>query len=662
MEGRGRGTASSEPQSAIRNPRFVLVVLSLLVFAGIPFALGKYFEFSVPDAFDGGSYAYSANHLLSGARIGHEEKPSAQAGTLLVNMLGVKLSGFNETGAEVIQMLLQAAALTVMFITVRRLYGTLAAVVSVTVASIYLSAPLIAKFGNVKEQFMIAFMILGICTFVFYQLHRKWWWAVLAGALLVWGPMFKQTGISAVAAAGLFLLVQVLWHRYPWRKAGKDLLLLGAGAVLVLTPIVAWYVSMDAPTLYWPYSFIYEPVLSKIRPDQGQTAGVEQPQVQEAAPARGTERGLILRLLPSYVSDSWEILDSAGRKEAFLRVLRYYGVLILPVALGLGAILSRAVVLLRNRRKGPETPIDQDTGRFVPLFAVWWFFDMAFVWISPHSYEQYYLPLNASSAVLGGYFVGLYAHRLRADRDRARWVVLGLAGLLAMIVLSWHVFFGITKSPHSGAVYRDPRTQRPIRTRGYLQKYREVVRHPQYDWLRVGDYIREHSDPADPIYVWGWVPGIYVRAQRMSAMPKAFEGLMHTLPPEELARRVQEIVQVFEKNPPKYIVDTRKDHFPFNRPPLELWPIAAFSGGKVAFLSADEGVMEAYDRMWAASLREGFGPDEARRYEAVAPLRKYVIENYKAVEPQGYRAAKTRFGLPTLYHEAFGIHTVFVRK
>ena len=42
---------------------------------------------------------------------------------------------------------------------------------------------------------------------------------------------------------------------------------------------------------------------------------------------------------------------------------------------------------------------------------------MAFVWISPHSYEQYYLPLNASSAVLGSYLVGLYAYRLDKDRN-----------------------------------------------------------------------------------------------------------------------------------------------------------------------------------------------------------------------------------------------------
>ena len=149
------------------------MAIALVVFAGIPFVLGKYFELKYPDPFDSGSYVYSAQHVLSGARVGYEEKPSAQAGTLLVNMLGVTLSGFNETGSKILQGLFQAAALIFMFVTIRRLYGSLAAVISVIVASVYLSAPVIAKFGNVKEQFMIALMIMGICSLRLVSAHRQ---------------------------------------------------------------------------------------------------------------------------------------------------------------------------------------------------------------------------------------------------------------------------------------------------------------------------------------------------------------------------------------------------------------------------------------------------------------------------------------------------------
>jgi hypothetical protein len=635
-EAGGRRTTSSawNLQSAIHNPQWPLVVLFVVVFAGIPFALGKYFEFKCPDPFDSGSYVYSAQHVLSGARIGYDEKPSAQAGTLLVNMLGVKLTGFNEIGSKLLQGLFQAAALTLVFFTIRRLYGTLAAVISVTVASVYLSAPVIAKFGNVKEQFMIALMIMGICCFVWYRLTGGWWWALLSGALLVGGPMFKQTGVSAIAAVGLFILVQPFLHHEAWKKAGKDIVLLVAGAIITMTPICAWYASMNTPLYYWPYSFALGPVFKLAGADLkyvADTGEAPQEQTLQAKEAPKTNDSLILRFLPGYVSDSWRMLGPAERKEALRRVLRYYNVLILPIALAFGAILARTLVLLRSRRPGSKTPADEDPGRFVLLFGLWWFFDMAFVWISPHSYEQYYLPLNASSAVLGGYLVGLYASQLHQDRNTPRWIVLGLAGLLAMIILSWNIFFGLSSYPHSGTPSLNAQTGEPVRIKGYLQKWQEIAQNGRYDWSEVGNYIRQNSQPTDPIYVWGWIPGIYVQAQRMSPTPKAFEGMMHTLSPAQLADRVQEIITAFEKKPPKFIVDTKKIHFPWTRPPLELWPQM-----KQGFVPPQEETMKQFDQMYEKFLKEKVDATEAQRYEAMQPLRQYVMNNYRIVRPFGY--------------------------
>ncbi len=686
----GRSTHAGQTRTASGGghwKRFLIAGL-ILILAGVPFVLGKYFELSWPDPFDSGSYVYSAQHILSGARIGYDEKPSAQAGTLLVNMLGVTLTGFNETGSKILQGLFQAAALTLMFITLRRLYGTLAGATGVIVASVYLSAPVIAKYGNVKEQFMIALMVMGICSFVWYRLTGRWWWALLTGMFLIAGPLFKQTGVSAIAAVGLFLLAQAILRRYAWREVGKDILLLVAGAAITMTPICAWYASMKTPLLYWPYSFVVGPVLKlagadmKYRADTGKPsreAGMpdqkaDQPRTEGAATSspstpggresRATDKdSLILRLLPGYVSNSWRLLGPAERKVAFQRVLRHYYVLILPIALAVGALAARAVVLWRRRPAKGQS--EEDPGRFVPLFALWWFLDMAFCFISPHSYEQYYLPLNASSAVLGGYLVGLYSHRFHADRDKTRWIVIGLVSLLAMIVMSWHIFFGLTWYPYSGTSEMDAQG-RPLRIRGYLQRWQEVRRGGKDVSTVVGDYIRSLSQPSDTIYVWGWYPGIYVQAQRLSPTPKAFEGTMHILPPSEFSDRVLEIVTAFQKNPPKFIVDTRKIHFPMKWPCLELWP-TLWNGARLlpslprdrdqrtsfmlrmlnvqptdlirpsgekgdVFLRSDlSEAIRRYDAAYEKLLREKAGPDEAQRYEAMQPLRQYVMENYRIV-------------------------------
>ncbi len=608
-----------------------LIYAAIAVFATIPFAMGKYIEFNTPDPFDSGGYVYSAQRALDGARIGVDDKPSAQMGTLLVNILGVGLFGFDETGPKLIQMILQAAALVLMLTTMRKVFGTLSAAVGVIVASIYLSAPLIAKFGNVKEQHMIAFMVLGVCCFVLYQSSGKWWCAILAGASLVFAPMFKETGVSALGAVGLFLLLQPVLKHSPWKKTGIDILLLLAGAILVVSPICLWLAVSGTPIDYYPYCFLYKPILSALQNPQPASeptpveSATDEDKVQHAA----DRQGLLMKFMPAYVRDSWRIMTPEQVRQAKLRVFRWYGVLILPVSLAAGAVIIRLIKLIASRPSKSKDDASTTRDRFVLLFAVWWLLDMTFVWISPRSYEQYYLPLNASAAMTGGYLIALYSEKLRSAASKPKWMAVGALGLLLMIVMSWHVFFGVTRSPHSGGKYRNPDRQR-----GYAQALGMASRHLEGErlpWELLSAYIKDNSTPSDRIYVWGWVPGIYVQAQRISPAPKAFEGTMHTLSPQELSERVAEILSSFEKQPPKFIVDTYKIHFPWDRPPLELWPRTS-----KGFLPTDEQLVTRYEAEYAKMLRDRISdPDEVKRFEAMKPFRDYVMTNYRVIRPFG---------------------------
>jgi len=628
----------------LREPGKAFVVfITIAILAGIPFCMGKYFEFNSPGAFDSGAYVYSAKHILDGAKIGVEEKPSAQMGTLLINMLGVRLFGFNETGPKLIQTILQAGALLLMFAAMVKLFGVLPAAVGVIITSIYLSAPLMAKYGNVKEQHMIAFMVLGVSCFVLYQLGNRWWYALLAGAFLSWAPMFKETGISAIGAVGLFVIAQPLLKHRSWKKTGTDILLLSAGAALIISPICLWLAAQKAPINYFPYySFVGRPLAKSLQgsQDNSEHKTAESDANDSAVQNAPAEQGLLMKFLPAYVRDSWQILKPEQIKQAKLRVFRWYRLLILPIALALGSIVLRiayCVLRLFFARR-----ITHDAGRiydrFVLLFAVWWFLDMVFVWISPRSYEQYYLPLNASAAMLGGYLIAIYCDKVKSVAYKPRWVITGLVGLLLMVIMSQHIFFGIKKSAHTGAIYRNPATGNPEKRNGYTQKLNEISRRQKYPWELVGEYIRDYSTPNDKIYVWGWVPGIYVAAQRLSPTPKAFEGTMHTLSPQVLTERIDEILDAFEKEPPKFIVDTLKSHFPWDRPPLELWPRT-----QKGFLPAVPQIVSQYDALYSKELREKIEPDEALRYEAMKPFREFVMNNYKIVQP-------------------FGAHILFQRK
>ncbi|MHC4437284.1 MAG: ArnT family glycosyltransferase [Planctomycetota bacterium] len=663
------------PGFNIKSPAVAIIIAAIL--AAIPFSMGKYIEFNSPDPFDSGSYVYSAQHIINGARIGIDEKPSAQMGTLLINILGVRLSGYNEIGPKLIQMILQAGAFVLMFIAMRKLFGTLAASVGVIIASIYLSAPLIAKFGNVKEQHMIAFMIMGMSCFVLYQLNGKWWCAIPAGAFLSFAPLFKETGTSALGAVGLFLILQPLLKHNSWKKTGKDILLLVAGAAAIIVPISLWLTVQRAPIHYYPYSFLYRSFFAAHqRPEAGsgnEPAAVESE--ENAVEKTAIKQGLIIKLLPGYVRDSWQALDPEARKEVRLRVFRYYRLLILPIALAVGAIILRIIRIISSRKN--KSKEDKQTGhdRFVLLFAVWWLLDMSFVWISPRLYEQYFLPLNASAAMLGGYLIAAYSDRAKKAASKPAWIAIGAVGLLVMMVMSLHIFRGVLRSPHSGIINRNRSTGQPERYRGYAQRLTEAKAHgkgAKNSSEVVGEYIKNNTTQDDEIYVWGWYPGIYISAQRFSPAPKAFEGTMNTLSPKVLAERIDEILNSFKDKPPMFIVDSRKNHFPWDRPPLELWPsiqngLRLISNPPAdrkqllyallrtldlqqedltsdGFLRSDrpDGISR-YDAAFAKALRARIEPAEAQRYEVMKPFRDYVMNNYKIVR-------------------IFGQHVLFQRK
>ncbi len=603
MKPQAQKALSPDEREKKTRQRRAVVLVAIAILAAIPFSLGKYFEFIQPDPFDGGAYAYSAYHILNGAKIGIDEKPSAQLGTLLVNILGAWMFGFNETGAEIIQTLMQAVALVLMFLAMKKLFGTLPAAVSVIVASTYLSSPLIAKYGNVKEQYMIACMVMGISCFIFYQLGGKWWYAVLTGVLLSWAPLFKQIGVSAIGATGLFVTLQPILKNRTWKQTGIDILLLFAGAAIGILPLYIWILGWDVQMIL-PYSFVWT-TLGKFLPSKPTATG--QPKV-----------------VYDYIADSRKLISFSRQWPI---VLRYYLLLILPLALAAGAIIARFVRMICSAISSDKIkPKFYD--RLVLLFAVWWILDMAFVWISPASYEQYYLPLNASAAMAGGYLIAIYSDYSKSAVYKTKPVIIGLISFILMIIASAHIFFGIKTSPYSGVLYSEI-SGKP-RDRGYAQTYKEISHRRKGPWEHVAEYIRTHSQPTDKIYVWGWYPGIYVMAQRFSAASAACS--MPRPAPPVLSQLVMRLLDEFKRQMPKFIVDSRKRHVPTDRPPYELWPIVpqGFIGAeKPHFVQPNE--VEAYDKAWSKFLRERFDDDEALRYEALKPFREFVMKNYRIV-------------------------------
>ena len=689
--------ALTPPKKPLPVGLLVAVALTLLL-GGIPFALGKYIELNTPDPFDGGAFAYSAQRLVTGARLWVDESASAQPGTLLCNVLGVKLFGFSDTGPNLIQMLLQIGGLAMLFYAVRRLFGNPAAVVSTTLAAVMLSAPVVAKFGNVKEQFMIPFAIVAACAFALHETGGQKRWAVIAGAAAIIPYYFKPTGIAVVVAIGLYLAAKLVLHRRQWKTVFVTLSLWVGGAIIGLAFPATLFIWQDGLSRFWrtfpvillqgivffaalafvavalihyiPWRSIAAPLRTVPRKVWQRGALLIAAALLVSVAAITLTRGSLpkediaayIRSLPfikaptraayplidrAYiVVKASGILDESGyaglsRKarpyaDQAPQVFRYYhavGAVTYSAAatllLALGALLRR-----RLKKQTPDTPLHAIAG----FLAVWWVVDMGLVWVSAHSYEQYYLPLCASGAALTAYAVWTWSQWLARSVNKMPALAVAAAASLILLALVFPVFAGFTKSPDTGAEYKHYQTGQPERRRGFAQSLASVGSETIAPWQALGDHVRANSAPDETLYVWGWFPGIYVRAQRIAPVPQAYEGEMHVTPPPAFARQIAKLVERMESNPPRFIADSLKRHFPFDRPPFELWPVVPpnmFNNPQPRLLSNDPREIEAFEKAYAAMLAQRFGEDEALRFAAMKPFRDFVMTRYRLAKQFG---------------------------
>ena len=600
---------------------YEILLLALIL---VPFILGKYCELNIPGPFDSGAYTYSAKHVLDGAQIGVDEVPSAKVGTLLMNMLGVKLFGYSDVGPKIVQGFFQLIALGMMYFSSRKFFGKFASFLCTFVASFMISAPLIAKFGNVKEQFMVAFMVIGISAFVLYLGTKIKWLAIISGGFLGWAPLFKVTGFSAGAAVVILVSFAFIFKWRDIKTVAMDVLLLLIGFTAITGPVWCWLNITDS-NMSTPYKSVFKilGIEGSAKPTDELSNDTPIKEVKNTASKVKSDAGYAERTR-----------QARGYDKQAPVIFRYYKILWVPIALGLASLILVKVRFARTFLSKTAKIQDMEIQDIIAFMLLWWWiFDAALVWVSTRPYEQYYIPMTASGAFAGVYFVW-WLLKLAAKKGwQGSVVVIALLCIVTMAGIT-PIYAGLTKSPYSGEKYGDK-----IKRRGYVQQIENASNHRTYKvapgWEMIGLFIKQNTTPEDRTFVWGWYPGIYVKAERLSTYKKAFESEMHTRPPHQLEKQATAYIESFEKYKPKYIVDSRKIHFPNDRPPLEFWPSTPNG-----FLPNDPRYIAAYDKSYCEMIKD-IDPVEVERYMALSQLRKYIMDNYDIVDKAGYQFTRS---------------------
>lgn len=686
----------------------IVPIILAVVLAMIPFCYGKYLEFGTDGPYDGSLNVYSAKSLLNGQKMGVDISPSARPATLLVNVIGVGLFGFSELGPKLIQMLMQITALGLMYYTIRRIYGSLAACVSLFMCAFYLSCPPFAKFGNVKEQYMIACMIITACGVMLRYFNGSPKWLMLSGAMAINIYFFKPTGVSVIASVVIYMLVQLVLRRCSINDFFNDMLLLIEGAFIGLVPLFIMYfwqgqlkkffgfIPVQCVLLggalilaalgvcrligycrgnwqrakIWVVCGLVLLLVVVLMPwgklgdtDESKTFIGNTPVGIFVAGVKASYDKVWQQAFPSggYVKGSRK---STTFKSQYANVVGFLRSFIVPIGLSLLAIGWRfkvGVKKLLSRHEQMQTVVSEEekiAESFVVLLAVWWLLDMLLVWMSPRSYVEYFLPLNGSAAMLGAYAISKY--RLKPGG----FIVLMGLWILLEYVFAWVIpvdgfpYIGLRSSGSSsefwvrfwvctsiavGLVFlnlimKKNRMQLARATliglacicvcfwwneaniKTFAQRVENIEARDSGPWQQAGLYIGNNSEEGDGLYVWGWMPGIYVKAQRFSPTKKPSYSDMHSDGAIFVGGKMKRLVLELNENPPKFVVDTGKFHYPYyDHPNFELWPI------------------------WSAKVKERFDlkyhprqPKDIGRRVTLKEMRHYSDLYYRQVEEFTY--------------------------
>ena len=707
---------------------WILPAIITLILAAIPFAVGKYYEFNTDDPFDGALNIYNAHELVLGKKIGVDIFPAARPATLLVNFIGVKLFGYSEFGPILIQTLMQITALGFAFACIKKLFGNIPAIISVILGTFYLSCQPYAKFGNVKEQYMIACMIIAACSFIYYEIQNKKYWLLLCGAFAINIWYFKPTGFSLPTALLFYLIITTILRQRKISSFANELSFISIGAVIGIIPLALFFAKYgDAKKILtvFPVSpaiiiagiyyltIIVKLVIAIISKNRnkvdskiikrgsisilvtlaiviaifsmlGQSKEIIRDlfgdPIDLVKSTFDFSTGAFERLYSTIFSDSGYVSGShivSTFSKQFAEVSKYSHSFAIPIGLGIAAVIWYIKSLFTSKTSDNESETDSYTNRVVIFLSIWWILDMLFIWISPRAYVQYFLPPNGSIMFLAAYILN------RSSKNVYGYLFIGISWLLVEIFTACQSAASISIASLIGAiafmalpVYTITAKNNLLLSKlvftivlaiaiiiGNADNYSSLkekiettnnfIKAGGAPWQQLGQSLKKESSEDDAIFVWGWYPGIYVAAERSCPSSRPSYSDMHSDIPKAVGNRINKYVLELKQNPPLFIVDSQKMHYPYYEHPVyDLWTTVPLDIGrnpkrkilvKTAEIKAFEAQYYEQVKKYCIALTtqknraggplsqekaEELAELEVERHKKMEPLREFVMQNY----------------------------------
>jgi 4-amino-4-deoxy-L-arabinose transferase-like glycosyltransferase len=249
---RDKSTARKKEKISGWAPRWpVLVVVVVIVF----FSLIRLRLRNMPLERDEGEYAYVGQLMLQGIPPYELAYNMKLPGTYAAYSIVMAIFGQSPAGIHVGLILVNAAAVILIFLLVRRLFGELAAAVSAATYGLLSTTVAVLGFAGHATHFVVLAALGGILLLLKAIDTQRMRFYFFAGFLLGIGFVMKQPGI-AFTTFGAFYLVVNEWPTKSWLSV-RRLTVYSAGAVLpfALTCLALFCTGDLGKMWFWTISY-----------------------------------------------------------------------------------------------------------------------------------------------------------------------------------------------------------------------------------------------------------------------------------------------------------------------------------------------------------------------------------------------------------------------
>ncbi|MGD0857545.1 MAG: glycosyltransferase family 39 protein [Dehalococcoidia bacterium] len=234
---------------------WILVVLILLIVASTRIRL-----LQIPLERDEGEFAYMGQLMIQGIPPYLLAYNMKLPGIYAIYALVMTIFGQTITGIHIGLMLINIAAIILLFLLTRRIFDEVAAIVAAASYALLSLSPSVLGTSAHATQFIVPFVLGGTLLLLKALDSGKYWMIFTSGLLYGLAFIIKQHAVFFIAFAVIYLIVQLIkTQKTDWKGlAGRTGLLLFASALpLILSCIVLYAAGVFPSFLFWTFTYAH---------------------------------------------------------------------------------------------------------------------------------------------------------------------------------------------------------------------------------------------------------------------------------------------------------------------------------------------------------------------------------------------------------------------